>query len=66
MIPLPLHADRSFMMECCSKVVCSGCCHANAMREKQGSLFPASLENVHSVKNRHRGNSIHDEKNKRE
>jgi tetratricopeptide (TPR) repeat protein len=33
MIPLPLDNEKSFMMTCCSKVVCSGCFQANAKRE---------------------------------
>ena len=33
MIPLPLDPEKSMMMTCCSKVICSGCYYANKKRE---------------------------------
>jgi hypothetical protein len=37
-IPLPLDLDKSIMQTCCSKVICSGCNYANAIREIKGKL----------------------------
>jgi len=37
-LPLPLELSKSTMNQCCSKVVCNGCVHANQMREIEGKL----------------------------
>eukprot|EP00985_Skeletonema_marinoi_P006557 scaffold2836_cov95-Skeletonema_marinoi.AAC.3 len=37
-LPMPLELSKSTMNQCCSKVVCNGCVHANQMREIEGKL----------------------------
>eukprot|EP00984_Skeletonema_dohrnii_P005261 scaffold1840_cov137-Skeletonema_dohrnii-CCMP3373.AAC.2 len=37
-LPMPLDKQKSFMMVCCSKVICNGCHHANMIREIEGKL----------------------------
>jgi hypothetical protein len=37
-LPLPLELDKSRLMGCCSKFICLGCFHANAVREREGGL----------------------------
>eukprot|EP00985_Skeletonema_marinoi_P016387 scaffold8797_cov83-Skeletonema_marinoi.AAC.2 len=37
-LPLPLDPKKSTMHNCCSKVICKGCSHANKMREIEGKL----------------------------
>eukprot|EP00985_Skeletonema_marinoi_P020388 scaffold12116_cov117-Skeletonema_marinoi.AAC.1 len=32
MIPLPIDLSKSIMMNCCSKMICNGCSHANDLR----------------------------------
>jgi tetratricopeptide (TPR) repeat protein len=39
-VPLPLDVEIS-MMSCCSKIICKGCCHADAMREREASMTPS-------------------------
>eukprot|EP00985_Skeletonema_marinoi_P000141 scaffold42_cov77-Skeletonema_marinoi.AAC.2 len=38
MLPLPLDAEKSVIMMCCSKVICGGCDYANLIREIQGRI----------------------------
>ena len=40
-VPLPLDQQKSTMMECCSKVICSGCTVANLLREMEMRLRPS-------------------------
>ena len=35
---LPIDFKNSLIMSCCSKRICSGCMHANRMRQKEGRL----------------------------
>ncbi len=37
-LPLSLDPRKSTMMECCSKLICDGCYHANRKREAKASL----------------------------
>ena len=37
-LPLPLDAQKSPMMSCCSKTICGGCNYANKKREAEGGL----------------------------
>ncbi len=37
-LPLPLDMTKSIMTECCSKVICRGCCYANGLREEEMRL----------------------------
>jgi len=37
-LPMPLDKQKSFMMACCSKVICKGCYYANKIRETKASL----------------------------
>ena len=37
-VPLPLDETKSFMYNCCSKIICSGCCYTNQKREWEASL----------------------------
>ncbi len=37
-LPLPLDAEKSNMMDCCSKLICQGCHYANQMREMNGGM----------------------------
>ena len=38
LLPISLDTDNSFMMSCCSKLVCNGCLYANMRREFEGRL----------------------------
>ena len=40
-LPLPIGPKKSTLMECCSTIVCGGCCNANLNREIEESLFPS-------------------------
>ena len=40
-LPLPLDMKKSAMMGCCSKIICSGCAHANMKREVERRLAPS-------------------------
>ena len=37
-LPLPIHASKSTMMPCCSKLICIGCDYANQKREAEAGL----------------------------
>jgi len=37
-LPLPLDAEKSVIMMCCSKVICDGCDYADQIREAEGKL----------------------------
>ena len=37
-LPLPLDADKSTFMECCSKILCNGCHYGNTEREIEARL----------------------------
>ena len=39
-LPLSLDPQKSTMMGCCSKLICSGCFHANIIREVKEKLVP--------------------------
>ena len=39
-LPLPIDAEKSAMMQCCSKYICKGCSYANIIREIEGRLHP--------------------------
>jgi len=41
--PLPIELQKSFIKECCSKVICNGCDYANRVRETDGRLQPSCL-----------------------
>ena len=40
-VPLPLDGEISLMHSCCSKVICKGCVHANAIRANEMRLMPS-------------------------
>jgi TPR repeat protein len=37
-LPLPIDPLKSYLMECCGKVICYGCYHVNGKREIEGRL----------------------------
>jgi hypothetical protein len=39
-LPLPIDAEKSNMMTCCSKLICDGCNYANEKREFEAGLYP--------------------------
>ena len=42
-LPLPIDMNKSFMMACCCKVICSGCYYANLVREQEARLARSCL-----------------------